>query len=280
MGLSLVVDAFTRMFEVISMDNIGPLLLLGPALAMVGAGMLVLAAGLLVAAPALLLFAFAAAWSSIGIAELGISLILVGAGVMAVSLGFQMLSEVLSTEFIESLASLIPVAAGLSVSLLALGAAAFFASPGLVYGSIGLGLLGAAMSLFAVSLAAATPGIALLMQLGGMAGAFADIAMSVNAMAAGILGFATAGILTLPTILGLLALSVVAPVLTALGESINYDLGGGQSAVESTPKEDKMDILISEIKELRASVDKGGVINMDGKKVGDAIRLRMSGPVK
>jgi len=279
-GLSIVVDALIKLFEVLTLEKIGLLFLLGPAMMAVGLGALVLAAGFLVAAPALLLFGIAAALSSIGIAALGVGLIVLGAGVMVVSLGFQMLSEVLSIEFIESLASLIPVAAGLSLSLLALGAAAFFASPGLIIGSFALGLLGSAMSLFAVSLVAATPGIALLMQLGDMAGAFADIAVSIGAMAAGIVAFAVGGLLTLPTILGLMALAVVAPVLVALGESINYDLGGGESAVESTPKEDKMDILISEIRELRASVDKGGVINMDGKKVGDAIRLRMSGPVK
>ena len=108
-----------------------------------------------------------------------------------------------------------------------------------------------------------------------MADAFASIAMSMWSMAAGIAAFATAGLLTLPTIMGLIALSFVAPILTLLGDSINYDLQGG-SSVEQAPEESEMKILIEEVRALRAAFQTPGVINMDGQKVGDVLGLAVS----
>ena len=47
--------------------------------------------------------------------------------------------------------------------------------------------------------------------------------------------------------------------------------GGGEGA-----KEEKMDILIEEIRSLRAEMSKGGVVNLDGRKVGETLRLAMN----
>jgi len=274
-GIAMVVDSFTKMFEVVSMENIGALLLLGPALSLIGAGMLVMAVGLLVAAPALLLFGVAAFLASFGVGALGIGFALLGVGVAMVAGGFFLMSKVLNKDFISLLAELVPVTALLGLGLLSLGVSALVATPGLLLGSLSVGFMAAAVGLLAVVLTAAIPGMLLLIQLGSMAGAFAEIAISMAAMAAGVASFAAAGLLTLPTIMGLIALSFVAPILTALGDSINYDLEGG-SSVQSKPEDDKMNILIEEVRGLKAIMAQGGVINMDGKKVGDVLRLSTS----
>ena len=94
-------------------------------------------------------------------------------------------------------------------------------------------------------------------------------------MAAGLTAFALAGVFTLPKIMGLIALSLVAPILIALGNSINFDLGGG-SSVSSSTEDSKMDTLIEEIRSLKKAFQTPGVINMDGQKVGDVIGLAVS----
>lgn len=276
-GISLVVDSFLKMFEVISIENVSALMLLGPALFLIGAGLLVMAAGLFLAAPALLTFGIAALVASIGVGALGIGFMFLGIGVAMVAGGFISLSKVLNMEFVSVLAALVPVAGMLALGLVALGLSALIATPGLVLGAFAVGAFALTMGLLAVALTAAIPGMLTLMQLGSMAGAFAEIALSMAAMAAGITAFATAGILTLPTIMGLIALSFVAPILTELGDSINYDLEGPSKVESDTdPVAEKMDALISEVQGLRAIMAQGGVINMDGKKVGDVLRLNIS----
>ena len=65
-----------------------------------------------------------------------------------------------------------------------------------------------------------------------------------------------------------MALAVVAPALIGLGAALGgiFDGGGGGK------KEDKMDTLIAKIDTLIGVASKGGVINMDGKKVGEVVR--------
>ena len=98
---------------------------------------------------------------------------------------------------------------------------------------------------------------------------------AVLGLAAGMTAFAFSGLLTLPTILSLIALSFVAPILIALGESINFDLGGGGKA-EPKKEDNKMDTLIDEIRQLKAIASKGGTVEMDGQKVGEVIRLGLN----
>lgn len=87
-------------------------------------------------------------------------------------------------------------------------------------------------------------------------------------MAAGLGMIAVAGLAALPVLGALTALAVVAPALTGLGLAIGGMFGGGEGE-----KEDKMDELIAEVRAMRVEVSKGGTVNMDGKKVGDALRL-------
>jgi hypothetical protein len=46
-GISMIIDSFTSMFSIISMENIGPLMLLGPALMLASLGIMALAASIL-----------------------------------------------------------------------------------------------------------------------------------------------------------------------------------------------------------------------------------------
>ena len=216
-GNSMIVDSFTKMFEVVSIENIGPLLLLGPALMLIGTGMMVMAVGMLVAAPALMLFGLAAAGAAFGITLLGISLGILGLGVAAVAGGLTLIAEAVKT----------------------------------------ISTLGAPVKETLVQIAESAPGLVTV------AGAIGGIALGLGLMA-------VAGLSALPAITALIGLAAVAPALVALGGAIGGLFGGGGG------KEDKMDELIGEIRELKAIMAQGGVINMDGKRVGDVLRLGMT----
>ncbi len=83
---------------------------------------------------------------------------------------------------------------------------------------------------------------------------------------------AAAGLAALPILGALTAFALVAPALTGLGSAIGGMFGGGGEG----DKEDTSKLLLEGIKGLRADLNKGGVINMDGKKVGEVIRLGLN----
>jgi hypothetical protein len=89
-------------------------------------------------------------------------------------------------------------------------------------------------------------------------------------IAGGLGVMAYTGLAALPVIGALIALAAVAPALSGLGASLGGMFGGGGE------KEDKMDELITEIRSLKEIASKGGVINMDGKKVGEVLRLSVN----
>jgi len=89
---------------------------------------------------------------------------------------------------------------------------------------------------------------------------------------AGLYLMAAAGLAALPILGALTAFALVAPALTGLGSAIGGMFGGGGEG----EKEDTSKLLLEEIKGLRADLNKGGIINMDGKKVGDVIRLALN----
>lgn len=218
-GISMVVDAFTRMFAAVSMENIGALLMLGPALSLIAAGMVVFAVGLLIAAPAMLLFGIAAFFASFGVAALGLSFMLLGAGLMIASVGLLLMNVA-----VQQLAENVPLVSG-----------------------------------HLVTMASSATGLLL-------------VAGAVWAISAGLGMMALAGLAVLPIIGGLILLAAVAPALVALGGALG-DLFGGGGGDE---KDDKMDELIGEVRGLKAIMSQGGVINMDGRKVGDVLRLGMT----
>ena len=243
----------------------------------VGIAMLGTAMAMFVFSGALFALAIAAFFGAPALIALGAGMFMLGLGVKFASEGLESISKSLPAiaEGVGALGEVVPMLALASLYLMQLGFASLIAAPGLLIGSFALGMLAATMGIFAAAVNLAIPGVGLLLQLGSMSEAFAMIAESMWSMAAGITAFATAGLLTLPTIMGLIALSFVAPILTLLGDSINYDLGGG-SSVKQAPEEDKMNVLIEEIRALRAAFQTPGTINMDGQKVGDVLGLAVS----
>ena len=213
-GMSVLVDSFTGLFSAITLDNLIPIFMLGPALTLAGLGMIAFAASLAV-------MAIAAIFGAPALFAVGLGMMVLGTGVQLAAGGLGLIAAILPTidqAFVGVAASITSIVT-LLPAMLMMGTALF-------------------------------------------------------SMAAGLAAFAVAGVFTLPTIMGLIALSLVAPILTALGDSINFDLGGG-SSVES--KEDsKMDALIGEVRSLKAAFETPGVINMDGKKVGDVLRLSIT----
>ena len=97
------------------------------------------------------------------------------------------------------------------------------------------------------------------------------VAAAIMGIAAGLGLMAVSGMMALPAIGGLIALATVAPALVGLGAALGGMFGGGGGE-----KEDKMDELIAEIRSLKEIASKGGVINMDGKKVGDILRTSIN----
>ena len=98
--------------------------------------------------------------------------------------------------------------------------------------------------------------------------AFSSLAKSLKELATGLLFMLPA----LP-ILGLLAIAV--PALKAIS-----GLGGGKAAEEAETEEEEEPVnepgnqaVIDKLDELISAVQAGGIINMDGKKVGDVIGL-------
>lgn len=208
------------------------------------------------------------------------ALFVLGKAMQEIAIGFDM--------FIPSLLQLAPMSgdilllgAGflvLGAGLIAFAAASIFAVPGMVAIGYGLGVVAVGLGLVALAGAAVLPVLTGLTALAAMAPMFTELAGAITNMAVGLMAFASAGIFTLPTIAGLIALSLVAPVLIALGKSIQFDLGGGSKVEggEGGKENDKMDVLIGKIDQLIAVASKGGTINMDGKKVGEVVRLSIN----
>ena len=94
-----------------------------------------------------------------------------------------------------------------------------------------------------------------------------------SGLAAGLSMVAIAGAMAMPVLAELILLAAVAPALVALGGALGSMFGGGEGEGK---EEDKMQILIDEIRGLRSEMSKGGVVNMDGKKVGETLRLAMN----
>ena len=161
---------------------------------------------------------------------------------------------------------------GLAEGLKALGSPAVAAGAGIL--SMVLLSAGASMLMFGAGVGLAAAGMSLLVaslkdvpfeNLLALPVAFMGIAVGLGLMA-------YAGMAALPVLAALTAFALVAPALTGLGSAIGGMFGGGGEG----EKEDTSKLLLEEIKGLRADLNKGGVINMDGKKVGEVIRLGLN----
>ena len=249
-------------FTNVSWESIGKAIV--GMLALVGA--LALMGTFLAGPQAIFLLAGAAAMLIVAAAVL-----VLGLAIQAMAKGFEM--------FVPSLLQLLPMTALVAVlaasfvvmgyGLMALGTASYIAFPGLMMTSLALNLLTPPLILInelaqAGGLTAMADG---LMQMSLAGPGLSLVAMSLGGMAVGLAGVAAAGLAALPIFAALTALAAVGPALGAL--SGVFGGGGGE-------KEDKMDALIGEIRELKAIMSQGGVINMDGRKVGDVLRLGMT----
>lgn len=170
------------------------------------------------------------------------------------------------------------IAFSIALPLLGLAAAGLgFLIVPIAAGAIALAALGVGMIAVAgglMVLQAAEGGIAVFESLAAIAANAAGlggVAMAMIGIAGGLGVMAYTGLAALPVIGALIALAAVAPALSGLGASLGGMFGGGGGE-----KEDKMDELIAEIRSLKEIASKGGVINMDGKKVGEVVRLSIN----
>lgn len=198
---------------------------------------------------------------------------LVGLGLMVLGTGLGILA---AAALVAAPAFLL-----LGASIVAFSIAALFASFGFaVFGAaltvVGVGVTAIAVGMAAIGLAVEKlstligPATESLVGISQAAPGLLLVATAVGGIAAGLGLMAVAGFAALPAITALIGLAAVAPALVALGGALGGLFGGGGE------KEDKMDELISEVRALKAVMAQGGVINMDGKKVGDVLRLSIS----
>jgi hypothetical protein len=198
------------------------------------------------------------------------SLFVLGKAIQEMAKGFDLFIPSLmqlapmSTQIATIAASLVVMGGG----VMALGMASYAAFPGLMLTTFALGSM--TPSLYLINEIAQQGGLTTmadgLMQMSLAGPGLSLVAASLGGMAIGLAGVAAAGLAALPIFAALTALATIGPALGALGGV--FGGGGGES--------DKMDALIGEVRELKAIMAQGGVINMDGKKVGDVLRLGMT----
>jgi hypothetical protein len=198
----------------------------------------------------------------------GLALGILGAALIPAAIAFGMLKDVDTGKMI---------AFSITLPLLALAAAGlgFLIGP-IALGAVALGLLGGALVVLAAGMAVASQGgFEIISQgmvmMGQAAPGLSTVALSMMGIAGGLGMMAISGMAAMPIIGMLIALAAVAPALVALGGALGGMFGGGGG-----DKEEKMDVLIGKIDQLIAVASKGGTINMDGKKVGEIVRLNIN----
>jgi hypothetical protein len=235
--------------------------------------------------PAIGMLAGVSSAAALPMLAFGAAILMVGAGVAIAALGM--------SKLVESFKGLSPEQAfAAAVSIGAMAAAFYFLTPALIAvatsATVAAGpllALGAAVLLAGTGFAIASLGISTiatsLMGLSATSQGLGLVGISLLSIAAGLGAMAFVSTAAMPLIGALVGLAAVAPMLGGLG---NLFGGGGEEKQATTQtnttaapaKDDKMDILISEIRSLKSIMSKGGVINMDGKKVGDVVRLAMN----
>jgi hypothetical protein len=198
-----------------------------------------------------------------------LALLVLGATLIPAAYAFSLLEGV-SVEKIIAFSIALPLlalaAAGLGFLIVPIGLGA------IALAALGVGMIAVAGGLMVLQ--AAEGGIAVfesLTAIAANAAGLGGVAMAMVGIAGGLGMMAMSGMMALPVIGALIALAAVAPALSGLGASLGGMFGGGGGE-----KEDKMDTLIDKIDTLIGVASKGGVINMDGKKVGEVVRLSIN----
>ena len=196
------------------------------------------------------------------------ALLVLGKAIQEIGKGFNILTP--------SLIQLAPMATDLlllGAGMMALGVASLIAFPGLLLAASSLGLM--ILPLTALSAIASTGAINMLgegLRVMSDAGpGLSQVALSMIGIAGGLGAMSIAGLAALPVIGALIALAAVAPALTGLGTALGGMFGGGGGG-----ESDQMDTLIGKIDQLIAVASSGGEVRMDGKKVGEVIRLGLN----
>jgi len=211
------------------------------------------------------------AFGAIALAALGVGLMAVGAGFMVLTAGqagFSLFNQLLGIMADKGVAAGLGLGAtGIGLGLL--GTASFLSFPGILLAGIALSMLIAPLTLLnAVAASEILPALATtLMQISAAAPGLLGVAASLFGIAAGLGAVALAGIMAIPAIGGLLALSVAAPALVALGIG-----GDSKSAGEAKGKSDKgsMEGVEKKLDALIMAVKAGGNVYLDTNKVGKA----------
>lgn len=171
-------------------------------------------------------------------------------------------------------------AIGIGVNLGLKGLASGLKAMGNPQVALGVGILsllllsvGASMLMFGVGVGVAAAGMSLLVESfkGLPFESLLALPVAFMGIGAGLYLMAAAGAMALPVIGSLIALAAVAPALVGLGAALGGLFGGGEGE-----KEDKMDTLIAKIDQLIVVASQGGQVSMDGKKVGEVIRLGLN----
>ncbi len=197
-----------------------------------------------------------------------VAMVILGAALIPAAFAFSMLGGI----DIKQMAAF-----SIALPLLALAAA------GLGFLIIPITLGAAALAALGVGMIAVAGGLAVLQAAQGGMDVFTSltnlalqsaglglVAMSIVSIGAGLGVMAIAGLAALPVIAALTGLAVVAPALAGLGMALGGMFGGGGE------DEDKMDTLIAKMDQLIAVASSGGEVKMDGKKVGEVVRLGLN----
>ena len=194
----------------------------------------------------------------------GAAVLMVGAGVALAAVGLAQLvsafKDLTGQQILGALGALIVVMGGFAIMVNVLAGASITAAPGLLAlgGAIlmiglGIGIAAAGMSLFVSSLSEAAKNADGVWSLGS--GLFY--------VAEGLGAIAAAGVLAIPAIAGLSALNNI-------GLDIKSSTGGAES--ESGPVVKVLEEVKGEIAKLAAQPV---IVNIDGSKVGEAVRLKL-----
>jgi hypothetical protein len=204
--------------------------------------------------------------------SLGASILMMGIGIGIAAAGLSLMFKELANMPLEKM-MLLPIALQLmGIGLLTLGVSALVAAPGVFLATL-------ALAGFAAVLALMQP----IMAMGGLqamadgltaisatAGGLTQVGFAVMAIGTGLGLMAMAGLMALPIIGALVGLAAVAPMLASLGGVFG---GGGE---EGGGEDDKMQLIADKLDQLIAVASKGGEIKMDGRKVGEVIRLGLN----
>tara|TARA_R110001592_G_scaffold277598_1_gene544757 strand:+ start:1155 stop:4250 length:3096 start_codon:yes stop_codon:yes gene_type:complete len=276
--IGAIAEGFVTMMGAISLENIGALFLLGPALLSASVGMMGFGAAMLFGAPAILgLLAIGGALALLApnLETFGNVIVNVMGAVpqiiQSIAEGFVTMMSAISPENVVGLAMLGPALLSASVGMIAFSAAlavgglmSFFG--GGVMDSINeLSTVGPGLKQAGDGLAAVAGNIGIISKsmigLGSLVTPLYALGLGLMSISAGLTSIAFSGLLAMPIFAALGGLAVIAPVLESLGSAFSSD------SDESTGN-DSMDKVVDAINKLSGEIASQPImLNIDGKGI-------------